>query len=83
VFRHIADAYNLKLEDLQNQSQLSAISECRKQSVYRCCRIIGYSPEEVAGYFKISSPAVSGAIKSSRELIRKEDVGKFIKVTPG
>jgi putative transposase len=83
VFSYLAKEHNLKPSDLEKRSRLTRISICRQKCAYICCRIIGYSIEDVADYMNISNPAVSWAINRGKELVTKEDVVNFNYLPPG
>jgi hypothetical protein len=83
VLNRVASEHTLKPEDLKKRSRLSAVSECRKEFAYICCRVLGFSVEEVARYLKLSGPAVSWAINGGRKLVTKKDISKFINLPPG
>ena len=83
VFEHIARRYKVNPEVLKKRSRSTSVSECRQRCAYLCCRVIGYSLEEVAEFMKISSPAVFWAAKKGGELIEIEDKDKFNYLTPG
>jgi putative transposase len=83
VFKEISKENKIKIEDLKKRNRMSATSKYKKIGAYICCRIIGYSMEEVAEYLQMSNPAVSWGVKRAEEIIKKTDIDKFINLSPG
>jgi REP element-mobilizing transposase RayT/DNA-binding transcriptional regulator GbsR (MarR family) len=83
VFKEIGKENKIKIGDLKKRSRMSIASKSKKIGAYVCCRIIGYSMEEVAQYLQMSNPAVSWAVKKAEEIVVKSDFNKFINLSPG
>jgi|WetSurMetagenome_2_1015567.scaffolds.fasta_scaffold124003_2 putative transposase len=83
VFDRIAEENKLPIGDFKKKSRESISSKCKKIGAFICCRTLGYSGEEVAAYLKMTSPAVSWSIKTIEGLLSKDEINKFINLTPG
>lgn len=83
VVKKIAEDHKLIPEDIKRRSRMSLDSQCRKKLFYICCRKLGYSLEEIAGYLGLSGPAISWAIKKGEKLVTQKYVSEFTNLPPG
>ena len=83
VLAVLAEESGLPVDEIKKRSRNGQASELRKKFVYICCRVLGFSGEEVARCLQVSGPAVSWTLSKAEGLMRKRDINKFISLSPG
>ncbi len=83
VLEIIAEENKLTSEEIKGRSRLGKVSECRKKFVYLCCRVLGFSVDEVSRFLNVSGPAISWTLSKAEGVMTKKEISKFINLPPG
>ena len=83
VLEVIAAESELPVEEIKKRSRNGVASELRKKFVYICCRVLGFSEEEVARCLNVSGPAISWTLRKAEGLMTKSEINEFINLSPG